>query len=190
LNWTSSLPKASSPGVSYGYRVYRHLLDSKEQSLVGEAAAEAGANLTLTDSNIEWEKTYQYHAETITVIEQPDKPRVAVEGDDSPEIKVFVDDVFPPAVPSGLQAVFSGPGQTAFIDLVWAPVSDVDLAGYNVYRHEQGTAPVKINSELVKTPAYRDANVTSGKRYVYSVSAVDSRENESTHSDEASESVP
>ena len=55
-----------------------------------------------------------------------------IEGDDTPEVKVFANDVFPPAVPSGLQAVFSGPGQKPFIDLVWAPVSDADLAGYNV----------------------------------------------------------
>jgi len=73
---------------------------------------------------------------------------------------------------------------------VWAPVTDADLAGYNVYRHEEGGQAVKINSELVKTPAFRDSNVAAGKKYFYSVSAVDLRGNESARSEEASESVP
>jgi fibronectin type 3 domain-containing protein len=124
------------------------------------------------------------------VITQENKPDVQVEGDDTPEIKVFADDVFPPAVPSGLQAVASGPGQKNFIDLIWAPVTDVDLNGYNVYRHEQGSAQVKVNAEPLKTPAYRDATVASGKSYVYAVSAVDLRGNESARSEEAGETAP
>ena len=143
--------------------------------------------LALTDANLEWEKTYDYRIEIVTIC-QPKEMKI--EGDDSPEVKVFADDVFPPAVPSGLQAVFSGPGQQAFIDLIWAPVTDVDLDGYNVYRHEEGSVPVKINAALVKTPAYRDAAVVSGKNYFYSVSAVDLRGNESARSEEASEAVP
>ena len=98
--------------------------------------------------------------------------------------------LFPPAAPSGLQPVFSGSGQQPFIDLILAPVADVDLDGYNIYRHEEGTAPVKVNKQLVRTPAYRDADIVSGKNYVYSVSAVDVRGNESARSEETSERVP
>jgi fibronectin type 3 domain-containing protein len=86
--------------------------------------------------------------------------------------------------------VFSGPGQPPFIDLVWAPNTDADLAGYNVYRHETGGQPVKINKELVKAPAFRDSDVSAGKTYLYAVSAVDARGNESARSEEASEIVP
>ena len=136
------------------------------------------------------ENTYYYHADTLTVISQAGKPDVSIEGDDTPEVKVFAHDVFPPAVPSGLQAVFSGLGPQAFIDLVWAPVTDSDLDGYNVYRREEGAAMNKVNSELVKTPAFRDVQVAPGKKYFYSVSAVDLRGNESERSEEASESVP
>jgi len=42
----------------------------------------------------------------------------------------------------------------------------------------------------VKSPAFRDMNVTPGHTYFYSVSAIDVRGNESAHSAEASESVP
>jgi hypothetical protein len=196
LSWTSDLPHAgsghagSAQAVHYVYRVYRRLEGSQVPILAGEIPAGGEPSLSLTDSSIEWEKTYEYRAETVTVIAQENKPEVQVEGDDTPEIKVFADDVFPPAVPSGLQAVASGPGQKTFIDLVWAPVSDVDLDGYNVYRHEEGSAAVKVNAEVLKAPAYRDASVASGKSYLYSVSAVDVRGNESARSEEAGESVP
>lgn len=191
LTWTSDLPSAdSTKSVRWVNRVYRRPEGGSQQIVAGEVPAGSERNVTLTDSNIEWEKTYEYHVETVTVLAQEKQPELQIEGDDSTEVKVFTDDVFPPAVPSGLQAVFSGPGQKMFIDLVWAPVTDVDLDGYNVYRHEEGMAVVKVNAELVKTPAYRDANVVSGKHYFYSVSSVDVRGNESARSEEAGEKVP
>jgi hypothetical protein len=142
------------------------------------------------DQTFEWEKTYFYRAAVVSEVATSGKPTVEVEGDDTPEAKVFAHDVFPPGVPDGLQAVFSGPGQQPFIDLIWAPVPDADLTGYNIYRHEDGEAWVKVNSEAVKTPAFRDTQVVSGKTYFYSVSAVDVRGNESGRSEEAAETVP
>jgi fibronectin type 3 domain-containing protein len=115
---------------------------------------------------------------------------VRVEGEPSAEVKVFAHDVFPPAAPAGLQAVASGVGQPSFVDLTWAPNAEPDVAGYNVYRHEQGHPPVKINTDLVKTPAFRDHGVASGHKYFYAVTAVDLRGNESSSSPEASEAVP
>jgi hypothetical protein len=142
------------------------------------------------DQAFEWEKTYSYRGTVVSVVELAGKPPVEVEGNDTPEVKVFAHDIFPPAVPSELQAVYSGPGQKPFIDLIWAPVTDADLAGYNVYRHEKGTELVKLNTELVKSPAFRDVQVSAGKIYFYLVVAVDQRGNESGRSEEASESVP
>jgi hypothetical protein len=157
---------------------------------VGEREAGSEIHQTLTDQSFEWEKTYYYHADTLTVITQAGKPPVSIEGDDTPEVKIFAHDVFPPAVPAGLQAVFSGPGQQAFIDLIWTPVTDADLDGYNIYRREEGGSAVKMNAAPVKLPAFRDMQVVSGKTYFYSVSAVDLRGNESARSEEAGESVP
>jgi fibronectin type 3 domain-containing protein len=70
------------------------------------------------------------------------------------------------------------------------PSPSSDIAGYNVYRWEEGTAPAKISGELLKTPTWRDANVVPGHRYDYAVTAVDIRGNESARSQPASESVP
>jgi fibronectin type 3 domain-containing protein len=113
-----------------------------------------------------------------------------VEGDSSPQVSVVAHDVFPPATPTGLQAVFSGPGQKPFVDLTWAPNLESDLAGYNVYRHEAGTAPVKVNLDVVKTPSFRDDHVEAGHEYFYSISSVDRQGNESERSEETSEKVP
>jgi hypothetical protein len=190
LSWAGDPSAVSEAATRYSYRVYRTLEGSTQATLVGELPASGESHFSLTDSEIEWQKTYNYRADTVTTVREADKPEVQVEGEDTAAIKVFANDVFPPAVPSGLQAVFSGPGQKPFIDLVWAPVSDADLAGYNIYRHQQGTQVVKLNAELVKTPAYRDASVAPGNRYFYSVSAVDVRGNESAASEEAGETVP
>jgi len=194
LTWSGdALPASTGPLVHYVYRVNRSIEGSQQRVLVGEIPF--GGEPSYLDSSIEWEKSYEYRAETVTVIspenEAPEnQAEVQVEGEDTPEIKVFAHDVYPPAVPSGLQAVFSGPGQKMFVDLVWAPVTDNDLDGYNVYRHEPGAAPVKVNAEVVKSPAYRDVAVASGKNYLYSVSAVDVRGNESARSEESGEAVP
>jgi len=189
LSWSADQVPSRQSHLRYEYRVYRRI-DGTGQVLAGELPVGTETSFILTDSAIEWQRTYEYHAEAVTLIDEPGKRRVEIEGDDSPEVKIFADDVFPPSVPTTLQAVFSGPGQKLFVDLVWAPVSDVDLAGYNVYRHEEGGAPVKLTTELVKTPAYRDGSVASGKHYVYSVSSVDVRGNESARSEESGETVP
>jgi hypothetical protein len=190
LTWTNAAPAEPPPALHYVYRVYRQQEGGEEPALVGEVPASAERVLTFTDSTIEWEKTYKYHADAITVITPEGKSAIEVPGDDSPEVKIFANDTFPPAVPSGLQAVSSGPGQPPFIDLIWAPDSEPDLAGYNVYRREQDGRPVKLNSELIKSPAYRDTTTVSGQTYFYSVSAVDVRANESARSEEVSETVP
>jgi hypothetical protein len=189
LSWTGLLLQPSANSIRYGYRVYRRG-EGGQRILVGEVNAGTETKLSLTDQNFEWEQSYYYHAETFTAVAEAGMSAISIDGDDTSEIKVFTHDVFPPAVPSGLQAVFSGPGQERFIDLIWTPVGDADLDGYNVYRHEAGGAAVKVNSELVKTPAYRDMKVEAGKNYFYSVSVVDQRGNESARSEESSERVP
>jgi hypothetical protein len=189
LSWARpKIPQQVPEDIHFVIRAYRREQGSPQQTAVGEVAI--AIEPTLTDAEIQWQKTYEYYAETLTVVREPNGNQAQLEGDDTPEVTVFANDVFPPAVPSGLQAVFSGPGQSPFIDLVWAPVTDSDLAGYNVYRHEVGSEPVKLNSEPLKTPSSRDDHVSAGKRYLYSVTSIDFRGNESARSEEASESVP
>jgi fibronectin type 3 domain-containing protein len=103
---------------------------------------------------------------------------------------VLAHDSFPPANPSGVEAVYSAAATNSFIDITWTANSEADLAGYNVYRHGENKQPVKINSDLVKTPRFADPGVQPGMKYFYSFSAVDLRGNESGKSEETSETVP
>jgi hypothetical protein len=186
-------------GTKYLFRIYRRSESGAAETRIAEidvtdcAMGRGAQDKSITsflDQTFDWEHTYVYRGAVASVMETVGKPAIEVEGDDTPELKVFAHDVFPPAVPAGLQAAFSGVGQKPFIDLIWAPVTDADLGGYNVYRREEGGAALKLNSELVKTPAFRDAQVVSGKTYFYSVSAIDVRGNESATSDEANETLP
>jgi hypothetical protein len=190
LSWTGISNAQQTPGLRRLYRVYRRLEGGDTDTVAGELPLDASSATKFVDHSFEWEETYSYRATVVTLIHKEGKPDAQFEGDDSPAIKVFVHDVFPPSIPSGLQAVFSGAGQQPFIDLIWAPDTEADFAGYNVFRHEAGGEPVKINSGLDKTPAFRDMNVAAGKTYFYAVSAVDVRGNESMRSLEAGEAVP
>jgi hypothetical protein len=203
-------------GMKYSFRIYRRALSTGIQTKIAgidvtacvegpagfshlsglktaetSALPESTGNITsFLDKSFEWETTYIYWGAIVSVMAVPGKPPVEVEGDDTPEVKVFANDVFPPTVPSGLQAASSGPGQEPFVDLVWTPDTDADLAGYNVYRREDGERVKKLNSELVKVPAFRDTQALAGRTYFYSVSAVDTRGNESAQSEEASQAMP
>ncbi len=217
ITWRCPPISGRNSGMKYLFRIYRRAESSASATKIADidatacAAGPAGlvalsnpsssvaANQTkredesqesFLDQTFEWEKSYFYRGTVVSVLEAAGKPAVEVEGDDTHEVELFAHDIFPPAVPEGLQAVFSGPGRRAFIDLIWAPVTDADLEGYNVYRRDGHAVAVKINSDSVKTPAYRDLRVEPGRTYFYSVSAVDQRGNESPRSEEASESVP
>ncbi|HEY8670456.1 MAG TPA: hypothetical protein VIL63_06445, partial [Terriglobales bacterium] len=189
LSW-KPVPRQGNSGLHYLYRIYRHDESSKTEIVAGEFPLDASSDLQLLDRNFEWEKKYSYHATVVTLITGKSGSETQVEGDDTTNVTVFAHDIFPPAVPSGLQAVFSSEDEKLFVDLIWNPDTENDLAGYNIFRHEGGGPPVKINSDLVKLPAFRDHNVSAGKKYFYSVSAVDIRRNESARSEEANETVP
>lgn len=156
------------------------------------AEVPAGGQLQAVDRGFEWEKNYIYRVTPVTrILAAPEGAPVAeVEGETSPGVQILTRDIFPPAPPVGLQAVYSGNPQQNFIDLTWAPNTEGDLAGYNVYRREEGRQFVRLNSDLVKTPVFRDSDVTPGKQYFYTISAVDLRGNESGKSEETHESVP
>ena len=203
LTWTGELLSLPMSPVNYSYRVYRRLQGTGEHTVIGQVVRGIDAHPSLLDQTFAWEKHYEYWLNVVTDVQTGFHPcpsagtppipcfdHAEIEGDDTPLVAVFTHDIYPPAVPTGVQAVFSGPGQQPFIDVIWAPDTDADLAGYNIYRHEEGATPVKVNADLAKSPSYRDKDVVSGNKYFYSVSAVDLRGNESVRSEEASEQVP
>jgi hypothetical protein len=193
LRWTGqSRAQLGNLAQIYGfhYRIYRRLSDQPNYTVVGEVPLD-GPQFVAADPSFEWEKTYVYKVTPVTAIPGFNgRPASEIEGDDSATVQVTVHDVFPPARPTGLQAVYSGVGQKPFIDLSWAPNTESDLAGYTVYRHEKNQPPVAISKEPAKAPAFRDDGVEAGHTYYYFVQATDVRGNLSESSQEASESVP
>jgi predicted small lipoprotein YifL len=181
---------------SYGYRLFRREKDkpTAQPAIIPVDQAFASPllrqpNMNVRDTTAEWEKTYVYLAAVVTSVASEGKS-AEVLGDPSPTVEVFVHDVFPPRPPEGLQAVFTEAGTQRYIDLTWLPSGTADIAAYNIYRWEQDGQPVKINAAALKTPTFHDANVAAGHRYLYAVTAIDIRNNESARSQPANETVP
>lgn len=195
VSWQAhELPTSSNLRAEYFYRVKRFLKDAAQRERAETTLTELPATpgpMTYTDRGFVWEKAYEYRVCGLTrVLSSDGKTLAEFEGQDSPIATVVAHDIFPPPVPTSLQAVYSSVESQRFIDLTWSTDLESDFAGYHVYRSELGGAETKINAGLVKTPAYRDSNVTPGKTYTYRVTAVDARGNESAKSEPANEKVP
>jgi hypothetical protein len=196
--------KEQGPAVSQTLELRRRdkATNTPQESAVARRPleiSELGANISfeLRDETFAWEKTYEYRVVVVGSARVPTGNVVTFDASTSTPFEVFSHDIFPPAIPSGLQAVFSGQvpvqGQGPSIDLTWNPDMERDLAGYLVYRRLQeqpATAAVKLNAQPVTAPAFHDTAIQPGRTYVYSVSAVDERGNESKRSEETSEQVP
>ena len=91
-------------------------------------------------------------------------------------------------VPTGpLNLTATGGDSVVWLD--WDNNNEADLAGYNVYRSTtSGSGYVKLNSSLVTDSNYSDNTVNNGLVYYYVVTAVDTNNNESRYSLEASAS--
>ena len=86
-------------------------------------------------------------------------------------------DTFPPAVPAGLMAVAG----VNSIELAWQRNTEDDFAGYQVYRSTDGGAPERIAGPI-DAPTFSDRTVEIGKKYSYTVTAIDRTGNESARS--------
>jgi len=187
IAWSGPAPPAPPVAVVFRYRIMRRPVGALAYTALDDV--EPTATGSYLDKTFAWEQKYEYRITTLSQV-NANRMSTAVEGDDSPSAEVFTRDIYPPAQPAGLQAVFSSVGQKPFIDLTWAPNLEGDLAGYNIFRWVKGGQPQKLNTQLVQVSSYRDENVEAGKTYFYTVLAVDLRGNQSTRSAEAHETVP
>jgi len=134
-----------------------------------------------TDSGAEFGTHYIYQIQTI--VKLPNNAQA--EGDISEEAGITPVDVFPPAVPAGLNAA-TAPNS---IELSWEGDTEPDLAGYRVYR-STGAGPFEQIGEMVLVPSFSDRAVEHGKTYRYAVSAVDKTGNESARSGPVEATLP
>ena len=93
------------------------------------------------------------------------------------------------AIPSLVPPSPRGVSALPFLDgmaLAWLSNTELDHAGYNVYRStSSGSGYAKVNGALVTDTTFRDSGLMSDTMYYYVVTAVDTSANESPHSAEA-----
>ena len=156
-----------------------------EQMLEMRQAATPGQAL---DADALLDRTYRYTLERVVHLDLAGHA-FDISGPSSTAM-ISARDVFPPAVPQGLEAVADN--DAGAMDLSWIPDTERDLAGYFVYRRLAGDTapPARVSGPApVEAPAWRDAHLDRTARYAYSVSAVDHDANESARSAETEEGL-
>jgi hypothetical protein len=99
------------------------------------------------------------------------------------QIALAAFDAIPPDAPTGLATT----ADDTFVSLDWDENTEPDLAGYNVRRATHDNGPyLKINGSLLPTSDFVDTGLSNGVEYYYVVTAVDTNNNESAISLEAS----
>jgi hypothetical protein len=180
------------PGAAKPKGPFAPETEPPEQNLLVEKDTELGRAL---DKTVRFGESYEYRAQRVIRV-SVDNRTLELDGELSPPVRVEVLDIFPPAVPTGLAAVAALPapdaaGEQPSIDLSWQPDAEPDLAGYIIYRREDGEEWQRISpTQPVAAPAFHDAHVEPGHTYVYAVSAIDEKGHESGKSAEAQETVP
>jgi hypothetical protein len=162
------------------------LLGDSPTELLGDSPSPS-----FRDTTFEFGHTYVYSVRC--VVQYGANSTDSVESDDSNLLVVTPKDIFPPAAPTGLVTVAlpATSDVAAHIELSWAISPETDLAGYNIYRSEQGSTTVlRLNQSTLPAPSYRDMTVTPGRLYTYTVTAVDRAGNESPASEPATAEIP
>jgi hypothetical protein len=151
LTWTGSGPR---------YRVFRAEGNAQPQQLADSDVPR------FLDESTSYGTRYMYQVQAIaadnqwSVLSEP--------------AEITPTDTFAPGVPDGLSAV-STPQS---IELAWTRNTETDFRGYNIYRSVDNGPFQKIAS-LIEAPTFSDSMIQAGKRYRYTVSAVDLTGNES-----------
>jgi hypothetical protein len=166
---TDVLAAPVQPG---GYRVYRRILP--EEAYGEPLNPEAVADTSFVDAGV----PYGDLAYTVRAT-HPEKKNV--EGLPAEEAVISYRDVFPPPAPARLDALPEGD----LVRLIWDPAEAADLAGYLVFRAEEGAAPAQLTEKPTAETFLTDSSSRRGVRYRYTVVSVDAAGNRSGPSPEA-----
>ncbi|HEY1435346.1 MAG TPA: hypothetical protein VGG65_08220 [Thermoanaerobaculia bacterium] len=156
-----------------GYNVYRRIYPQDEYETPLNAKPVAG--LSYVDASAPYGAPLVYTVRAILA----KNPKV--EGLPADELTFIFRDIYPPGPPTRLDALSEG----TLVRLVWTPVDAADLAGYLVFRAEGDGPWVRLTSDALTDPFYADPTAAQGRRYRYTVRAVDRAGNQSPPSPEA-----
>jgi len=165
------------PGVVWLSTSVSHAAFQGELETVNAPPPQDMQRGVVLDATAEPEVPYRYAAERRRVVQLGGRSlemRSALSG----PVEITLHEVYPPAAPVDLTAASFAQGAGMAVDLIWQPVDDPGLAGYNVYRERvDGTGKVRLNQKPVALPAFHD--VPGIGQFRYSVTAVDAKGNES-----------
>jgi hypothetical protein len=164
LSWPPSNRTVEGRGVTdlAGYDIYRKENDGAWVKLNPDAP---WPNTTFEDTRVVFENDYSYK---IRAVREWHDTRI--DGPPSRSVSVNLLDLTPPPPPVN---VFSASAREG-IKLTWPAVEASDLAGYRVYRRENGTAHFRrIGPELLTDNLFVDTDVRQGATYFYRVTSVD-----------------
>ena len=157
----------SQPVNIQGYDVYR--AEAPDAFSGAPLNAKPVPQPEFEDRAFEFDKTYYYK---VSIVGRMADPRAETAA--SPALEVAARDTFPPEAPANLNAVV----ESGIVFLLWSAPAQNDVAGYRVYRTHEAGAREQLETELVKEPSYRDTKAQPGRKYAYSVHAVDTHGNE------------
>ncbi len=201
LSWTPPVRTTAGTPVAAlaGYRVYRAEVEPGAEAAAAQDPSKAKLKAPATllaetptasyrGTQFEFGRTYLYTVHSVAQYQSD-----AVESADSTPVVVTPRDTFPPAAPKGLVVVVvpATPEAAAHLELSWSISPEPDVAGYNIYCSEApGASGQRMNRELLPTPTFRDMSVVPGRRYTFTVTAVDRAGNESPPSAPVSAEIP
>lgn len=172
LHWNYPTIPSNSDDKIIQFRIYRMNAQNRQGEQVNQKI--------IIRNNSTNEYNFRFTAHRVGVTNRYFVVAVDIAGKETPPSNVLnykIEDNIPPGRVGGVEAI----ARDGTVELTWRTSPELDLAGYNVFRSTRmGTPFKKLNSELIDglETVYVDSTITSGKNYLYQVSAVDSAGNE------------
>ncbi|MCX6554226.1 MAG: hypothetical protein NTZ12_04300 [Candidatus Aminicenantes bacterium] len=172
LNWSKpAAPDQDRAALAIsGYHVYRRINGVNGELDFRPLNAETVINEFFHDLDTGVDGEYEYQVSC--------RLGERVENAPSNSVKVKVLDTFPPDIPNNLVS-FTAKDQ---VFLTWETVPDNDLAFYRVYRKAVEKEDFRLLADTVSDNFFHDKQVAHGNTYIYAISAVDKKGNESEFS--------
>lgn len=121
------------------------------------------------DPNVEFGQTYAYSLQQLV-----GSGTAPAESEMSRTISLKYEDIFPPAVPTGLAAIAG----VKSVELNWDRNTEPDWKACQIYRAKEGGELQKLG-QPVAAASYSDSTAVSGRKYRYAVASIDQAGNES-----------
>ena len=166
---TVSGKEALLPAIS-GYHVYRRISVAGGEADFRPINAEPVINEFFHDLDTGTDGDYEYQVSC--------RLDDHVENAPSNSVKVSIQDTFPPDIPNNLVS-FTAKDQ---VFLTWESVPDNDLASYRLYRKAAEKEDFTLLADALSDNFFHDKQVVHGKTYIYAITAVDRKGNESDFS--------